>query len=107
LSRTHLADKDRVRHKTKPPLKVFDVVPARETIPRACRLRKSRGLRLYYERAGSGDLELVFVPGWSLLWISDHMCATPLPVAAAVIRSLNDWNGVGALALEPPFAHFR
>ena len=32
-------------------------------------------------------------------WISDHLCATPLPVAAAVIRSLNDWNGVGALQL--------
>jgi pimeloyl-ACP methyl ester carboxylesterase len=32
-------------------------------------------------------------------WISDLMCATPLPVAAAVIRNLNDWNGVGALSL--------
>jgi pimeloyl-ACP methyl ester carboxylesterase len=27
------------------------------------------------------------------------MCATPLPIAAAVIRNLNDWNGVGALSL--------
>lgn len=32
-------------------------------------------------------------------WITDLMCATPLSIAAAVIRNLNDWNGVGALAL--------
>lgn len=32
-------------------------------------------------------------------WITDLMCAVPLQIAAAVIRSLNDWNGVGALAL--------
>jgi hypothetical protein len=37
-------------------------------------------------------------------WITDHMCAAPLSVAAPVIRSLNDWNGVGALSLcEIPF----
>jgi len=48
--------------------------------------------RLWTEGMGARDPELAG-------WISDHMCATPLPVAAAVIRSLNDWNGVGALSL--------
>jgi pimeloyl-ACP methyl ester carboxylesterase len=32
-------------------------------------------------------------------WIVEHMCAVPLPIATAVIRGLNDWNGVGAFAL--------
>jgi pimeloyl-ACP methyl ester carboxylesterase len=32
-------------------------------------------------------------------WIVDLMSATPLPIATAVIRGLNDWNGVGALGL--------
>ena len=32
-------------------------------------------------------------------WIVELMCAVPLPIAAAVIRGLNDWNGVGAFAL--------
>jgi pimeloyl-ACP methyl ester carboxylesterase len=32
-------------------------------------------------------------------WIADLMSAVPLPVATAVIRNLNDWNGVGALGL--------
>jgi pimeloyl-ACP methyl ester carboxylesterase len=32
-------------------------------------------------------------------WIVDLMSAVPLPVATAVIRSLGDWNGVGALGL--------
>ena len=49
--------------------------------------------RLWVEGMGARDPELA-------RWISDHMCATPLPVAAAVIRSLNDWNGVGALSLS-------
>lgn len=48
--------------------------------------------RLWAEDMGAQDPELA-------RWIADLMCATPLPVAAAVIRSLNDWNGVGALAL--------
>lgn len=48
--------------------------------------------RLWTEGMGARDPELA-------RWISEHMCATPLPVAAAVIRNLNDWNGVGALQL--------
>lgn len=48
--------------------------------------------RLWTEDMGARDPELA-------RWISDLMCATPLPVAAAVIRSLPDWNGVGALSL--------
>jgi pimeloyl-ACP methyl ester carboxylesterase len=32
-------------------------------------------------------------------WIVDLMCAVPLPTATAVIRGVNAWNGVGALAL--------
>jgi len=48
--------------------------------------------RLWTEDMGARDPELA-------RWISDHMCATPLPVAAAVIRNLSDWNGVGALQL--------
>ncbi len=32
-------------------------------------------------------------------WIVELMCAAPLPVATAVIRGVNAWNGVGALAL--------
>jgi pimeloyl-ACP methyl ester carboxylesterase len=31
--------------------------------------------------------------------IADMMCAVPLPIATAVIRGVNAWNGVGALAL--------
>ena len=31
--------------------------------------------------------------------IAEVMCAVPLPVATAVIRGVNAWNGVGALAL--------
>ena len=27
------------------------------------------------------------------------MCAVPLPIATAIIRGVNAWNGVGALAL--------
>ena len=26
-------------------------------------------------------------------WIVDHMSAVPLPIATAVIRQLNEWNG--------------
>ena len=32
-------------------------------------------------------------------WIADLMCTVPLPIAAAVIREVNAWNGVGALGL--------
>lgn len=31
--------------------------------------------------------------------IADLMCAVPLPIASAVIRGINAWNGAGALAL--------
>jgi pimeloyl-ACP methyl ester carboxylesterase len=31
-------------------------------------------------------------------WIVETMCAVPLSVAAAVIRGVNEWNGVAALA---------
>jgi len=48
--------------------------------------------RLWTDGMGARDPELA-------RWISEHMCATPLPVAAAVIRNLNDWNGVGAFQL--------
>ena len=26
-------------------------------------------------------------------WIVDHMCATPQPVAAAVVRGVSEWSG--------------
>lgn len=48
--------------------------------------------RLWAEDMGTREPELA-------RWIADLMCAPALPIAAAVIRSLNDWNGVGALAL--------
>jgi pimeloyl-ACP methyl ester carboxylesterase len=48
--------------------------------------------RLWTEDMGARDPKLA-------RWITDLMCATPLPIAAAVIRNLNDWNGVGALSL--------
>jgi pimeloyl-ACP methyl ester carboxylesterase len=48
--------------------------------------------RLWTQSMGARNPELA-------RWISDLMCATPLPIAAAVIRNLNDWNGVGALSL--------
>jgi pimeloyl-ACP methyl ester carboxylesterase len=48
--------------------------------------------RLWAEDMGAHDPELA-------RQIADLMCATPIAVAAAVIRSLNDWNGTGALAL--------
>ena len=31
--------------------------------------------------------------------IADLMCTAPLPIATEVIRGVNAWNGVGALAL--------
>ena len=48
--------------------------------------------RLWTEDMGARDVELA-------RWITDLMCRVPLPIAAAVIRSLNDWNGIGALTL--------
>ena len=32
-------------------------------------------------------------------WIADLMCRVPLPIAAAVIRGVPEWNGVDAFAL--------
>lgn len=48
--------------------------------------------RQYVQDMGARDEELA-------RWIVDVMCAVPLPNAAAVIRGVNAWNGVGALAL--------
>jgi pimeloyl-ACP methyl ester carboxylesterase len=48
--------------------------------------------RLWVEDMGARDEELA-------RWIADLMCKVPLPIAAAVIRGINAWNGVGALAL--------
>lgn len=42
--------------------------------------------------AGTRDEELA-------RWIIELMCAAPLPIAAAVIRGVSAWNGVGALGL--------
>jgi pimeloyl-ACP methyl ester carboxylesterase len=48
--------------------------------------------RLWVEGMGARDEGLA-------RWIADLMCKVPLPIAAAVIRGVNVWNGVGALAL--------
>jgi pimeloyl-ACP methyl ester carboxylesterase len=48
--------------------------------------------RLWTEDMGARDEELAG-------WITELMCRVPLPIAAAVIRGINAWNGVGALAL--------
>jgi pimeloyl-ACP methyl ester carboxylesterase len=42
--------------------------------------------RAYVHDMGARDEELA-------RWIVDHMCAVELPVAAAVIRSVSEWNG--------------
>ena len=48
--------------------------------------------RLWVEDFGTRDEEIA-------QWIVDMMSAVPLPIATAVIRALNDWNGVGAFSL--------
>lgn len=48
--------------------------------------------RLYVQDMGARDEDLK-------RWIVDLMCAAPLPTAAAVIRGVVAWNGVGALGL--------
>jgi pimeloyl-ACP methyl ester carboxylesterase len=48
--------------------------------------------RLWVEDMGARDEELA-------RWIVDHMSAVPLPIATAVIRGINDWNGAGALGM--------
>jgi pimeloyl-ACP methyl ester carboxylesterase len=48
--------------------------------------------RLYVQNMGARDDDLA-------RRIADLMCAVPLPIASAVIRGVNDWNGAGALAL--------
>jgi pimeloyl-ACP methyl ester carboxylesterase len=68
-------------------VKFFDAAPDQLEGPNGEEVR-----RLWTEDMGARDAELA-------KWITDLMCAVPLPIAAAVIRSLNDWNGVGALAL--------
>jgi pimeloyl-ACP methyl ester carboxylesterase len=68
-------------------VKVFDAAADQLEGPSGDEVR-----RLWTEGMGARDPELA-------RWISEHMCATPLPIAAAVIRNLNDWNGVGALQL--------
>ena len=47
--------------------------------------------RLWVEDMGARDDELA-------RWIVDHMSAVPLPIATAVIRQLNDWNGRDAFS---------
>lgn len=46
--------------------------------------------RLYVQDMGARDEKLA-------RWIVDLMCATPLPLAAAVMRGVVAWNGVGPL----------
>jgi pimeloyl-ACP methyl ester carboxylesterase len=48
--------------------------------------------RLYVQDMGARDEDLA-------RWIVDLMSAAPLPIAAAVIRGIVAWNGVGALGL--------
>jgi pimeloyl-ACP methyl ester carboxylesterase len=48
--------------------------------------------RRWVQDMGARDEELA-------RWIADLMCSVPLPLATEVIRHINDWNGVGALAL--------
>jgi pimeloyl-ACP methyl ester carboxylesterase len=48
--------------------------------------------RHYVEDMGAGDENLA-------RWITELMCAAHLPTAAAVIRGVVAWNGVGALGL--------
>jgi pimeloyl-ACP methyl ester carboxylesterase len=48
--------------------------------------------RLWVEDMGARDEELA-------RWIVNHMSAVPLPIATAVIRGINAWNGVGAFAM--------
>jgi pimeloyl-ACP methyl ester carboxylesterase len=48
--------------------------------------------RVWVEDMGAHDEELA-------RWIADLMSSVPLPLATEVIRHINDWNGVGALAL--------
>jgi pimeloyl-ACP methyl ester carboxylesterase len=48
--------------------------------------------RLYVQDMGARDEKLA-------RWIEELMCAVPLPIAAAVIRGVTEWDGVGAFAL--------
>jgi pimeloyl-ACP methyl ester carboxylesterase len=68
-------------------VKFFDAAADQLEGPRGEEVR-----RLWTEDMGARDPELA-------RWITDLMCATPLAIATAVIRNLNDWNGVGALSL--------
>ena len=48
--------------------------------------------RLYVQDMGARDEELA-------RWIAELMCAVPMPIAAAVIRGVTEWDGVGAFTL--------
>jgi pimeloyl-ACP methyl ester carboxylesterase len=48
--------------------------------------------RLYVQDMGARDEQLA-------AWIAELMCTVPLPIAAAVIRGVSTWDGVGAFAL--------
>ena len=48
--------------------------------------------RLWVEDMGARDEVLA-------RWIVEHMSAVPLPIATAVIRGINEWNGVGAFTM--------
>ena len=48
--------------------------------------------RRYVEDMGARDENLA-------RWIADLMCTVPLPIAAAVVRGIYEWNGAEALAL--------
>jgi pimeloyl-ACP methyl ester carboxylesterase len=68
-------------------VKVFDALAEQLAGPSGEDVR-----RLWVEDMGARDEELA-------RWIADHMCSVPLPIATEVIGHINDWNGVGALAL--------
>ena len=48
--------------------------------------------RLWVEDMGARDEELA-------RWIVERMSRVPLPIATALIRGINDWNGVGAFGM--------
>ena len=57
--------------------------------------------RLYVQDMGARDEKLA-------RWIEELMCAVPLSIAAAVIRGVGRWNGLGAFALcTLPILHLR
>jgi pimeloyl-ACP methyl ester carboxylesterase len=65
----------------------FDAAPEQLAGPGGEEVR-----RLWTEDFGARDQELA-------RWISELMCRVPMPIATAMIRGVNEWNGVGALGL--------